>query len=493
MNSEAYKYDVFLSYSSRDGDEVEELATKLRADNFAVWLDRWIVPLGGNIYHKVVEGVQTSRFLLQVLSPRGLGSEWAAAEREIVLIDDPRNGKERFIPLLLEDVELPPDLRRFRYLDFRRSRDVAYQMLHEHFAAARKATRQQSQTERKTAAVFRGGAAPLTPPHLFGRKEDFETVCKRLVGASKGKSAVTAIYGWPGVGKTALASGVAHADRVRNAFPDGVLWATVGSNPDFGEILRLWASARGVNVGSDAASVDIRLHEHLSDKRVLVVLDDVWLAGTSRLMVAGPLGATLITTRAPAIAHLFVSSDENLLRLGVLKAPDALDLLRDIAPAVVNHSPTLSSELCAKLEYLPLAVKVAGRLLRVSAELNTSFGVEELFKELGERQRLLDESPPGDVPLPGGEISQTVGALFVTSIHHLSEVMKNRFLKLATLAPAPAIFSQDHASVAMVVRGSDLTRTLGSFYDAGLIESINDSRYWIHSMLVATARWMRDE
>src|SRR4051794_15464355 len=117
-------------------------------------------------------------------------------------------------------------------------------------------------------------------------------------------NAVTAIHGWPSVGKTVLAAHVAHDEHVRNSLPDGVLWVTVGDNPDYAEILRLWAGARVVEGGLDPASLETRLREHLSDKRVLIVLDDVWVPGTSRLMVGGNQAHTLITTRAPAIARL---------------------------------------------------------------------------------------------------------------------------------------------------------------------------------------------
>jgi hypothetical protein len=498
LNSEGYTYDVFLSYSSRDKVEVEALAEKLRRDGFAVWFDRWCIPPGANIYREVVGGVQHCRFLVQILSLHGLGSEWAASEREIVLIDDPGNRNKRFIPLLLASVELPPDLRRFSYVDYREARDDAYERLRLHLAGGKQAvaagrSRLKPSSARKTAAVFHGGAAPLAPPHLFGRETDFEAVCHRVIGADRQMPAVIAIYGWPGVGKTALAAQVAHADRIRDRFPDGVLWATVGDNPDYDEILRLWAVARGIHSGSDAASREIRLREHLSDKRVLVVLDDVWAPDTSRLMVAGNSGRTLMTTRAPAIAHLFVTTQANVLRLGVLSADDALALLADVAPTAVDRSTGPSQDLCARLEYLPLAIKVAGRLLQVRAEIDGSFGLNELFAELADRERLLDEAPPGDIPFPAASISQTVGALLMTSIEHLAAAMRERFLDLAVLAPAPAIFSRDHASITMVARGGELNRTLSAFYNNGLIEPLGGGQYWIHSMMVATAEWIRHE
>src|SRR5205814_1942432 len=41
-----------------------------------------------------------------------------------------------------------------------------------------------------------------------------------------------ALYGLPGIGKTALAVALAYDDEVRSQFPDGVLWAPLGVHPN---------------------------------------------------------------------------------------------------------------------------------------------------------------------------------------------------------------------------------------------------------------------
>ena len=43
---------------------------------------------------------------------------------------------------------------------------------------------------------------------------------------------VTAVRGWPGVGKTTVAAALAHDQVLASAFPDGLLWASIGQNPD---------------------------------------------------------------------------------------------------------------------------------------------------------------------------------------------------------------------------------------------------------------------
>ena len=41
-----------------------------------------------------------------------------------------------------------------------------------------------------------------------------------------------AISGMGGIGKTVLASALAHDTEVREAFPDGIYWLTFGQNPN---------------------------------------------------------------------------------------------------------------------------------------------------------------------------------------------------------------------------------------------------------------------
>lgn len=130
-----YTYDVFLSYSTKDQEVVLKLAKRLREDGLRVWFDKWEMPFGANIKPEIVGGLKRSRFLVQNLSPNGLGSEWAEMERDTILINDPNNARGRFIPLLLADCEIPDDLQRFVYADYRQRSDTTYQQLLAHLRA----------------------------------------------------------------------------------------------------------------------------------------------------------------------------------------------------------------------------------------------------------------------------------------------------------------------------------------------------------------------
>jgi hypothetical protein len=74
----------------------------------------------------IEHGLQASRVQLLCISPAALASDWVALERSSVLFRDPANAGRRFIPLLLQDCELPDALRRYRYVDYRGEGDAAW-------------------------------------------------------------------------------------------------------------------------------------------------------------------------------------------------------------------------------------------------------------------------------------------------------------------------------------------------------------------------------
>ena len=124
-----FDYDVFLSHSSKDKPVVRAVAERLRNSGLTVWFDEWEIQLGDPIYSKVREGLERSRILILFMSRNGFGSDWATLEHQTILFTDPLNRKRRFIPLRLDDGDIPVVLRQFKHLDWRAPTDDAYQSL----------------------------------------------------------------------------------------------------------------------------------------------------------------------------------------------------------------------------------------------------------------------------------------------------------------------------------------------------------------------------
>lgn len=115
--STTFQFDVFLSYAHADKQKVRRLAEKLRKAGLGVWLDEWVIRPGDDLYLAVEQGLEKSRCLILCMSQAAFGSEWVALERSTVLFRDPKNQQRRFIPLLLEECEIPDTIRRFAYVN----------------------------------------------------------------------------------------------------------------------------------------------------------------------------------------------------------------------------------------------------------------------------------------------------------------------------------------------------------------------------------------
>jgi hypothetical protein len=340
------------------------------------------------------------------------------------------------------------------------------------------------------------GAAPPIPEYIVGRDADLAELKRRLgVGAHLKPSgqahAVTAVRGWPGVGKTTLATALAHQPDVNAAFPDGILWTSLGQSPSILHKLCAWGAALGVSDLRFAPSVEeasARLRAILRDKRVLIIVDDVWDAGDFEpFRVGGALCSLLITTRLQSVARRV--PEENIYPLGLLSKEDALNLLKIWAPSIVAESPTDAVELVETLEFLPLSICVAGKLL--SAEAAYGFSVRQLLKEIREGLKLLESKAPEDIYDYDLQSVPTVRVLLKRSTDRLRPETRDRYAYLGAFAPKPASF--DINALKAVWEVDDPTTTVRQLIDHGLLEPIPQTgRYQMHALLVKHAQSLCD-
>jgi WD40 repeat protein len=125
----SFSYDVFLSYNSQDKLRVRKLAARLADEGLRVWFDDWVLKPGDDIYLAIERGLEAARVQVLCLSPAAIESEWVTLERNTVLFRDPTNAGRRFVPLILAICKLPDTLRRYKYVDFRRETQEAFDEL----------------------------------------------------------------------------------------------------------------------------------------------------------------------------------------------------------------------------------------------------------------------------------------------------------------------------------------------------------------------------
>jgi len=346
-------------------------------------------------------------------------------------------------------------------------------------------------------ALFRPGSAPPRPSLMIGRDDDISALKARLSLSTEGRTSLqvlTAIKGWPGVGKTTIASALAYDPDIEKFFPDGVLWTSLGQEPNILSEMATWGRALGTDEILKAKSIEEAqnlLAGLLRNKRMLLIIDDVWkVEDAVPFKVGGPGCATLITTRLDAIANALAPVAENIYRLRVLKDEDALELLRQLAPSVVNQHPSECLVLVQELEGLPLALQVAGRLLHTEASYG--FGVSQLIDELREGAKLLESAAPADRTDLVTETTPTVAALLQKSLDHLDDKTKECYAYLGVFAPKPATF--DMEAMKFVWQMEDPKPVIKTLVDRGLLEFVPElDRYQMHALLVMLAKTLLTE
>ena len=334
------------------------------------------------------------------------------------------------------------------------------------------------------------GLLPSIPRVVVGRASDLGRVrellaATELPGAATTLQRLAVVHGWPGVGKSTLAALLARDPELRAHFADGVLWSSLGPEPDICSELARWARALKLPDATiermTAPEISERLNLALRDRRLLLVVDDVWDAEHfSAFRVGGARCAILVTTRLASLADRIGHGGE-VYRLGVLEPGDGLELLATIVPSITSAHGSECRELVRELEGLPLAIHVAGKLLR--AEQRRGFTVVALLEELRrDRRRLLAAEAPGDLV---GQTTPTVAALLERSTDALDPITRERFAFLAPFAPKPAIFDTD--AMRFVWEVDDPRETLGVLVDRGLLEPVAPGRYQMHALLKAHA------
>ena len=334
-------------------------------------------------------------------------------------------------------------------------------------------------------------ALPPCPTLMIGREDDILSIKERLTKAKESDNSIhvlTAIKGWPGVGKTTIASAIAYEKDIASVFPDGVLWTSLGQNPNLLSELTTWGRALGMEEISRAKSIKeahYLLAGLLKNKCMLLIIDDVWRTEDAIPFNLGGVGcATLVTTRLDAVAYALASKVDNIYRLKVLSDEDALELLRQLAPSILDMHKLECIDLVRELEGLPLALQVAGRLL--NTEANYGFSVSELIKDLREGAKLLEAIAPADRTNLVAETTPTIAALLNKSLDLLDYTTKERYAYLGVFAPKPATF--DEEAMKYVWQVNDPRPTIKILVDRGLLEFIPEiGRYQMHSLLVMLA------
>jgi WD40 repeat protein len=168
-----------------------------------------------------------------------------------------------------------------------------------------------------------------------------------------------------GVGKSVMAAAFARATETRRAFTDGVIWLTIGQNPDPSSNLKLVGMAFGDDPANyvDLDTARARLPGVLSDKVCLIVLDDLWNVAhaTPFINALGPRCRLLLTTRDGSLVTALGAVEHSL---DVLTDAAALQLLANWCDQDVGSLPSEAVSVASECGNLPLALVLCGAMAR---------------------------------------------------------------------------------------------------------------------------------
>jgi NB-ARC domain/CHAT domain len=339
------------------------------------------------------------------------------------------------------------------------------------------------------------GVPPPFPHFVFIGREDALADVKRLLGNTgemTGQSRITVVRGWPGVGKTSLVGVIGRDPDIARMFPQGILWTSLEQKPNLLSEMARWGRALGTDEILRAPTLKeatAQLAVLLRHRRMLLIVDDVW--DTAHAVpfteVLGEQCALLATTRLTGVAEKLTSSEDHMYALPVLTEENSLKLLRLLVPAIVTQYEDECRELVRDLECLPLALHVAGNLLRSEARLD--WGVTDLIREIRAGANLLGEPAPQD--RVEGETLPTVSVLLTRSTEMLDEFTRDCFAFLGAFAPKPATF--DLAAMQAVWEVDDPKPIVRKLVGHGLLEPVGSGRFQMHRILVDHAKSLCDE
>ncbi|KAK4489714.1 hypothetical protein RD792_000348 [Penstemon davidsonii] len=271
----------------------------------------------------------------------------------------------------------------YRYKIGRRMKEVTKKLNEIAAERAQFHLREMPLVERQSCKVasIRETCSVINESHpIYGRDEEKEKIVDILVNKVREckELSILPIIGIGGLGKTTLAQLVFNDEQVAGHF-DIKIWVCVSDNFDYKTLIKaILESASGSGSASDMVHLDTlqrRLSELLSQKRYLIVLDDVWNEDQEEwsvlksFLACGSSGASIIvTTRLKSVAGIMSTFPSH--QLTGLSEEDCWFLFKKRAferqeeEGEYPNLEAIGKQIVKKCVGVPLAAKTLGGLLR---------------------------------------------------------------------------------------------------------------------------------
>jgi tetratricopeptide (TPR) repeat protein len=320
--------------------------------------------------------------------------------------------------------------------------------------------------------------APPEPSDAYvGRKRFLADLKQQLLAGRN-----IALYSPPGTGKTLIATKLAYDPELRKKYPDGVLWARLGDQPDVSSILRSWSKA--LNVSSNGGDwLDQELAERvirqaLGRRRMLLVIDDAWQSDVvMSLKLGGPNCVHIVTTYLRAVALDFDAQGAVTVR--GLSPSDGLRLLAQRVPKAVEGKKKEAEDLVEALDNSPLALSLLANYYALQMPRSRRPDLKELRRQLGEDKKAIEAERPSGASKGSDDEVRTPSSLLAVigwCFDRLTDDEKYVLQAFSCFPPKPNSFS---GIAARKITGEH-SKGIETLIDYGLLEETSRHRYSLH-------------
>ncbi|WP_066944075.1 AfsR/SARP family transcriptional regulator [Microtetraspora fusca] len=359
---------------------------------------------------------------------------------------------------------------------------VELQELHMSILAAESGLPGPRPTPRKQEDVAAPWHLPRAVSHFTGRADHLAELDRLADVAGRidaGTVVISAIAGGGGVGKTALAVHFGH--HAVGRFPHGQLFVNLrGFDPSrpptsAGDALEYLLQALGVDSGKIPEQEDQRAALYrslLSDKRMLVVLDNAVDAEQVRPLLPGKPGCLTVVTSRNRLAGLVARDGAHRLTLGALSPAEAVELLgRIIGGDRLDAEPAAVHRIARLCGHLPLALRIAAERAMIDSRLSLTALADDLADE---RNRL-------DVLEVDDDGATSIRAVLSWSYRALP-TKAARMFRLLSLHPGPE-FGLEAAAALCDLTPDETGPLVDALADCHLLEVTHDGRYRFHDLV----------
>lgn len=321
--------------------------------------------------------------------------------------------------------------------------------------------------------------APELTSRFVQRPAESEKLVSQILKADHDHpiAITTAVVGTAGFGKTTLAMALCDDERIKQEYSDGILWVTLGENPNIvGALNSLYFGLTGeVSSFDDSAGAAASLKNALEHRRCLLVIDDVWDAAHLRpFLIEGRQCARLFTTRKLAIP---TSIEADTIDVGEMKPLEAQALLAHATG--VKAADRRIRSLAKRLGNWALPLELANSRIRKRLVRG-----ENIDKALTLINQALDKGDIDALDLAGDSgRNAAISTTLRVSLDQLSSRDRSAYKKLAVF-PEDARIPFKSLATLWGLGDSDTSNLVERLADDSLIHvDVKEEEIWLHDLV----------